>query len=418
MPFKPTASLLADRPSVDDIRDNLTAAGDYLVSLRTRRDAGDATASDTDDVRATVAFIHDWDPILQAYERGVKPEPRDPAGRPTAATLLTNPESRSLGDLFTTSEQYTNARQSLTTTHVEMDMPGSVFLHSEGFRTLVDETSGQGGLWIPVGQPSDTPPRVQMRRLFLRDLLSKQTTGLTSVPYIQEVNAVSNEGGASAVSEGSAKPEITIGFQQADAPIRKIAAWVPVTEEAMMDAPTLRGYIDTRLAYLLALREEQQLLNGSGTAPQIKGILQQTGLLSQAFSTDVPQTIALAIAQIETADASADAVAMNPTKFWTVMATRYANQLDSFPALGMPFAGPPGTLWGLPVVRSRIFASNKALVGAFQMGGTIFDRMATTIKVGNQHSTYFVENKLVVLAEERVGLAVHRPDYFVDTTVT
>ena len=72
------------------------------------------------------------------------------------------------------------------------------------------------------------------------------------------------------MAEGVAKPEVVMQFVSDDAPVRKIAAWIPITTEIADDAPTLRGYIDTRLAYMLALREELEILSGNGISPDLR----------------------------------------------------------------------------------------------------------------------------------------------------
>jgi hypothetical protein len=74
-------------------------------------------------------------------------------------------------------------------------------------------------------------------------------------------------------------------------------------------------------------------------------------------------------------------------------------------------------IYGMTPIRTRSTESGKALVGSFRLGCTLFDRQQTVIKVGDQHSDWLVLNKLVVLAEERVGLANHRPDLFVECTL-
>jgi HK97 family phage major capsid protein len=255
-----------------------------------------------------------------------------------------------------------------------------------------------------------------MQRTFIRDVIAVQGTGLSSVPYIREWDPTAYELGASAVEEAGTKPEVDLAFEQDDAPVRKIAAWIPATTEILDDAPTLRGYIDTRLAYMLALREERDIINGDGNQGRIKGILQFTGLQTQG-GTDVPVAIANAIGKVENVEGEADGIAMNPLKYWGAIATRSATAFDGAGDAGnAPFDAPSGTLWGLPVVRTRSLAETKAIVGSWRLGATLFDRMRTTIRVGNQHSTYFVENKVAILAEERVALAVHRPDFFVNVT--
>lgn len=408
---------LSERPAPHEIRTNLMEAGDYLVGLqaveREKRDAGWQR-----DTRSAVDFIRDWDPILAAFESGQRGS--DGVGVPSAGTaLLTNPERRSAGQLFVSADGYDDFAGSRRSgaTFYETELRGSLLVDNREVRTQLDSDAADGGVWRPVGSPADMPVRYRQQRFFVRDALSVQGTNLPSVPYIRELNAVTNEYGASAVGEASAKPEVTMQFEQDDAPIRKIAAWIPATTEIIDDAPTLRGYIDTRLAYMLALREEQLILNGSGTAPQLKGILQYSGLQTQAFSVDVASTLGLSIGLIENVSGEPDTIAMNPIKYWTMLTTRSANQYDGGFGAGAPFGSPSNTIWGLNVIRTRSLTLNQGLVGSFRLGATLFDRQQTTIRVGNQHSDFFTTNRVAILAEERIGLAVHRPDYFVLATL-
>jgi HK97 family phage major capsid protein len=279
-------------------------------------------------------------------------------------------------------------------------------------RTLLDGTGT--GVFRPVGQPVLNPNGVDRRRLFVRDLLSGGQTGLSSVPYIREVSPRTSETGATTVAEGAAKPEVGMAFVQADAPVRKIAAWIPATSEALADAPTLRSYIDARLAYMLAVREEDQVLNGNGSAPNLTGIRNTTGLQTQAGTAgDNATSLANAIAKIELVDGEPDGVAMNPTDFWAMVTRRGGDghyDVD-------PFVDPARlTPWGLPAVRTRSLAAGTAIVGAWRIGAQLLDREQTTIRVGEQHADYFVYNKVAILAEERVALLNHRPDYFVEVT--
>jgi HK97 family phage major capsid protein len=292
-------------------------------------------------------------------------------------------------------------------------------------RNLLTGSSGgtpAAGLFAPIGSPQlYTPPR--QRRLFVRDLLSVVQTNLTSIPYIRELNAATNETGASSVAEASAKPEVTMEFAGFDAPIRKIAAWVQATEEILEDAPTVKGYIDTRLAYMLMLREEAQVIGvgaGGGNAPNIKGILD--------FSTEVQTNtgefydgVGVSIGKIENVEGDADGVAVNPVDFWAAVTDRHNTFYDgnAFASGGAaPFNSPSLTAWGLPVVRTRSLASGTAIVGAWRMGATLFERKGVTIRTTDSHASLFVSNTWIILAEERVGLAVHRPDFFVKLTVS
>jgi HK97 family phage major capsid protein len=297
-------------------------------------------------------------------------------------------------------------------------------------RTLIDSTGGidyatdaanGAGLLRPIGDPFIPPQTIRRTRLFMRDVLTSTNTTLALVPYIQELNAeaIANASGAFFVGEGQPKPETQLSFTPADAPIRKIAAWIPATYEILQDAPTLRGYIDQRLQYMVALREEKAILNGSGTAPEIRGLRQQSGKQTQsAVANDPFATIGLGIGKIEIAQGEASFIAMNPGDYWATVVGRHTSLFDGQTYNGSaPFNTPPAQIWGVPVVRTISIETTKVLVGARQ-GAVILDREGTVIRVGDQHSDYFTSNKVAILAEKRMGLAVHRPDWYVECTIS
>lgn len=421
MAFTPTIS-----PDYDaaEIRGHLTDAAKAVVELRQvpHDKRGDTYE---DDVRSAVDFIRTFDPVaavLTDAERTAAKAEADQrqaaaaekarsVGGPSAAFHGGEERARSAGEQVVLGEGYE-----------EWVRSGQSGVFSTEVRTLLqsgDTTTGipEAGIWRPVGTPVLKAGAENRRRLFVRDLLTVSPTGLSSVPYIQELNAVTNETGATTVAEGSAKPEVTMEFVQADAPIRKIAGWLPVTNEILADAPTLRGYIDARLDYMILLREEQQVLKGTGTAPQITGIYNTTGTQTQAaVNNDVPGTIALAMGKLENADGDPDGVVLNPIDYWTAIGTRHTTLFDNGGG-GQAPALVSGITWGVPAVRTRALDTLECLVGSWRMGATLFEREGVTIKVGDQHSDYFVNNKVAILAEERVGLAVHRPDWFVETTL-
>jgi len=327
---------------------------------------------------------------------------------------MANTGNRSLGDLVVSSDAY-EARGNLSATHAAINIEGGI-LGSDGAALRTTITSGtasnDAGALLPQGTPLQPTPREA--RLFIRDLLTVQGTGLSSIPYVREYTPVTTEVGASSVAEGIAKPEVAMLWESDDAPVRKVAGWVPVTTEILEDADTLAGYINGRLAYMVALREEQQVLTGLGGGQDLEGIFTHTGTQTQASAADIPSTIGSAIGLIEAVDGDADGIVMHPTDYWTMLTTRYANQFDGGFSSGAPGAVPFQSVWGLPVIRSRAsVAAGSAYVGAFKLGATLFDRKQTEIRIGNQHSDYFTTNKVAILAEERIALAVHRPDFFV-----
>lgn len=404
-----------ERPKPGELREALLEEGDKLRELR-EKSAEERGATYNDEVHEARERIYSLDAELAALVRAAEVERAEarvgelPEGRGPLAALLDvagRGEHRSAGALVTDNEEYRS---------FVANGAGGKSIDFEVRALLSTESSDPAaGLFMPRGTPFLPATSVDRLRLFVRDLISTGQTTLNSIPYIRELNPRTNEWGATSVAEGAAKPEVTTQFSSQDAPVRKVAAWIPVTTEIIEDAPTLRTYIDARLAYMVALREEQQVLNGSGTAPQIRGIRQQSGLQTQTFvSGDVAATLGLAIGKIEAVDGMADGVAINPTDYWTAITSRHANQFDAGFGIGLPFGPAPETMWGLRCVRTRSMETGKALVGSYKLGAQLFDRQQTVIRVGDQHSDYFTNNKVAVLAEERIALAVYRPDWFVE----
>lgn len=411
MPFQPTITRDAD---LRQVRAALGDAASYALELRSRP-ADKRDDSYAEDVRSAVDFIHEFEPIETAMTRAARPieeAPEARGGRGQRAQLE-GPDTRSIGQQVVEADGYAEwaaggGRQSRGAFATE------VRTLIGGYTSGAYDTGADG--FLPVNTRALNINTVQRRRPFLRDLLGVQPTGLPGFGYMTESAATTNETGAAMTAEGSAKAEVVMAFTPADAPARKITAWIPVTDEMLMDAPTLRGYIDARLEYMLMIREEAQVYNGNGSAPNLQGLKGNSAVQTvSAVSGDYPATIANAIAKIENVDGEATFVVANPIDYWVAVGKRHADQFDNGFGGGAP-AGVSNITWGLPCIRTRAVSSGSALVGD-AMGATIFERQGTTIKVGDQHSDNFTKNIVVVLGEERIALPIWRGDWFVDATV-
>lgn len=259
----------------------------------------------------------------------------------------------------------------------------------------------------------DILPGVQMLpfyKLVVADLPAPGTTTSNLIQYMKEKTFTN---AAAAVLEGGTKPESTLVFDSATSPVHKIAHWIPVTEEALEDYAQLQSIIDARLRDGLARTEEDELLNGSGVAPHLLGYLTLPGLApAQPMGTDTPfDAIFKQIIAIQTnALATPDAVVMNPANFAGLQLAKNAqgNYLGSG-----PWAGPQTpVVWGLPVAVTPAIAAGTALVGAYRTMSQLFRKGGIRVEATNAHSTFFVENKVAIRAEERLALAVYREAAF------
>lgn len=275
--------------------------------------------------------------------------------------------------------------------------------------TLTQDSASGGALVLPQYLPGITPTAT--RPLTVAALLAQGTTDSNAVSYMKEL-AYTNL--ADTVLEGAAKPESTLTFQAVTDPVRKIAHWIPITEEMLEDVPALQSYLDIRLRLGVELALDDQLINGSVVAPDIIGFLARTGLAAaQARGADSnADAILKQLTAIRTSSGyEVDGIVMNPSNWQTILLTK--DSTGNYYGGSGPFAAPHvPTLWGVPVAISQVIVANTCLVGAFKTAAMLFRRGGLRVESSNSHASYFVENKIAVRAELRAALTVQRPGAF------
>lgn len=305
-----------------------------------------------------------------------------------------------------------------------VDSPGEVFVRSEAFKkfggsagrgqvssvvqAITSFSTSAGGMIVPDRRPEVVG--MPKRRLTVRALLAPGNTQSNSISFVRQTTRTNN---AAVVTEGAQKPESVLAWVEADAPVRTIAHWVPVSRQAMDDALMLQSTIDGELRYGLQVTEEQELLLGSGAGQHIFGIVPQAtaydtgrdGTGDTAFDT-----LAHAIAQSEAALLPATGIVMNNDDLESLKVIKDENGRYIG---GGPFGPPITTIWGRPVVGTPAMSQGHFLAGAFLDGAQIFDRLDAEVMVSSEDRDNFIKNMLTVRAEERLALAVKRPAAFV-----
>ena len=181
-----------------------------------------------------------------------------------------------------------------------------------------------------------------------------------------------------------------------------------LSRQIFEDAPAVISYINQRLPYMVKFKEDNELLNGSGTWPDITGFLNTSNVLSQSFSTDMATTLALAISQVEDHDGAPSAVIMNPVDAWNMFSHRASTSgvFDFFPSLpdgggGAPAGRMPLSIWGIPTYRSRAYPQGSALVLDAALAAMIFDRESVNVQIYRER--YADLNQILLVCEERMA---------------
>lgn len=252
------------------------------------------------------------------------------------------------------------------------------------------------------------------RQMTIRDLILPGQTASNNVEYVKETGYTNS---AAMVAETTAKPYSDLTFDMASAPVRTLAHLFKASRQILDDAPALRSYIDGRARYGLRFVEENQLLNGSGTGQNLNGLVPQATAFAPAFTPSAVTGIdrlRLAVLQVVLAEYPATAFVLNPIDWAKIELTKDAggNYI-----IGNPQGSLTPTLWNLPVVSTQAMASGQFLTGAFSYAAQIFDRMDIEVLLSSENVDDFEKNMFTIRAEERLALAVYRPEAFVTGAV-
>ena len=261
-----------------------------------------------------------------------------------------------------------------------------------------------------------------LQRPTVADLLLSGSISGNAYTYFVE-GAVT--GGPGAVAESALKPELSGQFTPVTEALTKLAGWTKESDELIEDFSALSSVVESRLVSRLAIAEEAQILNGSGTAPNLRGILNRVGIQTetQAASPDSAQdAIFRAITKVQTATfLDADFIVINPADY---QALRLAKDANGQYFGGGFFSGAYGNggvsanpnLWGLRTVVTSAIAAKTVLVGSGQ-AAQVFRKGGVRVDMANTNEDDFVNNRVTVRAEERLLLAVYRPTAYVKVTL-
>lgn len=275
-------------------------------------------------------------------------------------------------------------------------------------KTLMTNTTG----FPPFSERSNLVVPIALRRPVVADLIPQDNIDQVAVVYMEETTFTN---AADTVAEGAAKPESALAYTQRSVPVEVIATWIPITRQQLDDVPQLQSLVENRLRLMLSLTEEVQLLNGSGTTPDLTGFYNKSGIQTQAKGTDpTPDAIYKAMTKVRfTAFAEPSGIIMHPNDWQDIRLLRTVNGEYIW---GSPAEVGLDRVWGLPVVVTTAATENTAILGDFVLYSHISRKMGVTLDVSDQHAEFFTENKLAIRIEERLSLEIYRAAAFATVT--
>lgn len=344
---------------------------------------------------------------------------------------------KSLGEYFTSSEQFTSAMapfegKSMPAGHRFGTDPVTL---AGGLKALIGtdpagDGAGAGTLWdaqrIPTVQYSW--PQLQLRNVitvgetnsdavtYARVLRAGagSTNNAAGVPEATTEAAVGSGDPAVTPAAAGVKPQSAIGFEKVTAPVVTIAHWVPATKKALSDAGQLRTLIDNFLRQGLEQEVERQVLLGDSAAgEEVDGLVNTDGIQTQTFDTNILVTIRKALTKVRKYGRP-NAVLLSPGNAERIDLLR----TSTGQYLGGGAFGPANpTVWRTPVVEVPGLDDATVLVGDFSTA-VLWDRDEAAITATDSHADFFVRNLVAILAEARAAFGVLDPALITKATVT
>ncbi len=414
-----------------EIADSFRVEDGTVVVSTEQKSAFDKNMQDIKEIKSLIAGLETMSEV-NAWAS----EPQQSVGSTYAAAAnevkgLSSREIKSIGEMFLDSAEFKALNGGRNGANMPAPWMASVSLTGFNVKDVYSAlpTGNPGAFGTIQRDPIVTPPTRTKR---VRDLFPTRTTTAAVIEYFRQLGFTTISGGgtnnAAAVAErgtGAAsasfglKPQSSFAFVGEQAPVRTLAHWEAAHRNVLADEPQLRSIIDNELMYGLRLLEDNQILNGDGTGENLLGVLQTPGIQTYAWSdgatSPVADTKADALRRAATlaflAYYEPTGIVLHPNDWEDIELTKDANG-QYLVAVSVAMGGEP-RVWRMPVVDTPAMTEGTALVGAFGTGAQLYDREQASIRISEQHSDFFVRNAIVILAEQRLALAVKRPEAFV-----
>jgi HK97 family phage major capsid protein len=285
-------------------------------------------------------------------------------------------------------------------------------------KTIVQTGAG----WAPE---SLRLPRVELyplRALRVADIFPAYTTGMSNIKYMEETTHTNNAAEIAEETDASsptAYGEAAVAMTERSVPVEKVAVWIPVTQEQLEDVAGMADFVNNRLTYMVRNRLDGQLVAGNGSTPNIRGVLNASGIQTQAKGSDpTPDAIFKAMTKIRGVTAGTgfgepSAMLIHPNDWQDIRLLRTADGIYIF---GNPTESGPERMWGVPVVVTSAETEKTIVVGDFANYAALYIKRGLMVETSDSHGYLFTSGVLAIKATMRCAAVYFRGTAFCKVT--
>jgi len=281
-------------------------------------------------------------------------------------------------------------------------------LKAAGDMTIAGNVSGGN---VPQAQRLEGINDIAEREAKSYALFPKLRTAANTIEWVYETG---QDGTIDGTAEGAAKDQIDNDFVVTSVALVKRAAYFKVSTEMLDDVSFMEGWLRNKLIVRLFLYVDNQVLNGNGAAPNLKGVIDYaTAFAAGTFANAVDSandadSLVVAANQIRLANHNgALTIMMHPSDVAALKLVKLSAS-DKRYVERLMMVGSQMSLDGIPIIENTNITAGDFLIGDFAKG-TIVEKSGIEIEIGLDGND-FTKNMRTILAEWRGQLFVQNND--------
>jgi HK97 family phage major capsid protein len=254
------------------------------------------------------------------------------------------------------------------------------------------------------------------RKVHIRSLIPNGSSDAQTVRFPKES---AYDDGAAATAQGSTLGASDFDITATSVNFEKIGTFMRVTEEMLADTAGLSSYLSARVPGKVLSIEDNEILNGDGSAPNLDGLFTdgtafaEGGFADTVESANEYDVLIVALNQLALANYQADTILINPTDLHKIVllkstANEYLRQ--------QVFGGLQPQIMGIPITINTAVTAGKFLVMDSRAATQLWVRDNLSVEFSREDSTNFRDGFVTVRAVERVALTNYAPNAIVQGT--
>ena len=257
------------------------------------------------------------------------------------------------------------------------------------------------------------------RSVHIRNLIPNGSTDAQTIRFPKES---AYDDGAAATAQGSTLGQSDFDITATSVNVEKIGTFMRITEEMLADTPQLTSYLSARVPGKVLSIEDNEILNGDGSSPNLDGLFTDGAAFdttsSGAFYQSVESAneydvLVAACNQLALSNYTASSILLNPTDMHKIALLKATtneylrNQI---------YSGLVPTIMGVPVTVNTAVTAGKFLVGDLNQATQLWIRDNVSVEFSREDSTNFRDGFVTVKVSERVALTNYQPNAIVQGT--